>query len=197
MTNTDYLTAEARARVEIDRQLAECGWLVQDRTAMNLSAGQGVAVREFIMAPGHGRADYLLFVDGTAVGAVEAKPAGTALAGVEPQSAKYAAGLPANLPRVADRLPFLYEATGAETMFTVPSIGCRMPESAAEVSARVFISATSPAYSMMMPVTASSVSWPAKEPSFSATAMKGLSRGASSAEMEGMLRALETAPEIR
>jgi hypothetical protein len=58
MTGSGYLTAEARARVEIDRQLEACGWVVQDRSAMNLYAAQGVAVREFIMATGHGRADY-------------------------------------------------------------------------------------------------------------------------------------------
>ncbi|MGD9796819.1 MAG: SDR family NAD(P)-dependent oxidoreductase [Acidimicrobiia bacterium] len=104
--------------MEIDRQLAECGWLVQDRTEMNLYAGQGVAVREFIMAPGHGRADYLLFVDGKAVGAIEAKPSGTPLAGVESQSAKYAAGLPQGLTALVSPLPFLYESTGDETMFT-------------------------------------------------------------------------------
>ena len=68
MTNDAYLAAEARARVEIDRQLVTCGWAVQSRVEMNLYAAQGVAVREFIMAPGHGRADYLLFVDGKAVG---------------------------------------------------------------------------------------------------------------------------------
>jgi type I restriction enzyme R subunit len=113
-----YLPAEARARVEIDRQLAACGWLVQSRTELNLYAGQGVAVREFIMASGHGRADYLLFVDGKAVGAIEAKPSGTPLAGVESQSAKYAAGLPANLTALVSPLPFLYESTGDETMFT-------------------------------------------------------------------------------
>ena len=118
MTGSAYIPAEGRARVEIDRQLAACGWVVQDRGAMNLYAGQGVAVREFIMAPGHGRADYLLFVDGKAVGAVEAKPSGTPLAGVEPQSAKYAAGLPKDLPALVSPLPFLYESTGDETMFT-------------------------------------------------------------------------------
>ena len=118
MTSGAYLTAEARARVEIDRQLVACGWVVQDRKAMNLYAGQGVAVREFIMATGHGRADYLLFVDGKAVGAVEAKPSGTPLAGVESQSAKYAAGLPTDLPALVSPLPFLYESTGDETMFT-------------------------------------------------------------------------------
>ena len=82
MGDDAYLTAEARARVEIDRQLDACGWVVQDRSAMNLYASQGVAVREFIMATGHGRADYLLFVDQKAVGAIEAKPSGTPLAGV-------------------------------------------------------------------------------------------------------------------
>lgn len=118
MSEDDYLPAEARARKEIDRQLVACGWLVQDRSEMNLYAGQGVAVREFIMAPGHGRADYLLFVDGKAVGAIEAKSSGTPLAGVEPQSAKYAAGLPKELAALVSPLPFLYESTGDETMFT-------------------------------------------------------------------------------
>ena len=78
MSDGTYLTAEARARVEIDGQLVECGWAVQDRKAMNLYAGQGVAVREFIMAAGHGRADYLLFIDQKAVGAIEAKAVGNA-----------------------------------------------------------------------------------------------------------------------
>jgi type I restriction enzyme, R subunit len=118
MTSDAYLPAEARARVEIDRQLAACGWLVQGRAETNLYAGQGVAVREFIMAPGHGRSDYLLFVDGKAVGAVEAKPSGTPLAGVESQTAKYAAGLPSELSAFVSPLPFLYESTGDETMFT-------------------------------------------------------------------------------
>lgn len=42
------------------------GWAVQEPDAVNLSAAQGVAVREFILEPLHGRADYLLFVDGQA-----------------------------------------------------------------------------------------------------------------------------------
>jgi type I restriction enzyme, R subunit len=35
---------------------------------LNLAAGTGVAIREFRMAPGHGFADYLLFVNGKVVG---------------------------------------------------------------------------------------------------------------------------------
>lgn len=47
--------------------------MVQDGRGLNLFAGQGVAVREVVMAAGHGRADYLLYVDKRAVGVVEAK----------------------------------------------------------------------------------------------------------------------------
>ncbi len=57
MTSEAYLTAGARARVEIDRQLVACGWVVQDCSEMNLYASQGVAVREFITGTGHGRTD--------------------------------------------------------------------------------------------------------------------------------------------
>jgi type I restriction enzyme R subunit len=90
---------------------------MQGRSSMNLYAAQGVAAREFIMASGHGRTDYLLFVDGQAVGPIEATPSGTPLAGVEPQSATYSTGLPPGLSAVLRPLPFLYEATGDETMF--------------------------------------------------------------------------------
>src|SRR5579875_2080765 len=97
MSDSTYLSAEDRARVKIDEMLVAAGWAVQDVKTMNLYAGIGVAVREFILASGHGRADYLLFVNGKAVGALEAKPEGTALAGVETQSAKYSTGIPSGL----------------------------------------------------------------------------------------------------
>jgi type I restriction enzyme, R subunit len=116
------LTAEQRARVLIDRQLADAGWSVQSRSELNLFASQGVAVREVIMAAGHGRVDYLLYVDQRAVGAIEAKPEGTTLSGVEWQSAMYADGLPPEVRLKAlttdGRLPFIFEASGSETHFT-------------------------------------------------------------------------------
>ncbi|HYC90465.1 MAG TPA: type I restriction-modification enzyme R subunit C-terminal domain-containing protein [Thermoanaerobaculia bacterium] len=84
---------------------------------MNLAAGRGVAVREFKMASGHGFADYLLFVDGKAVGALEAKPVGYPLINVELQVDKYAHGLPAGLNPPVDPLPFQYISTGVETRF--------------------------------------------------------------------------------
>jgi len=64
-------TPEQRAREAIDAMLAAAGWVVQDRAGMNLSAARGVAVREFPLRTGE--ADYLLFVDGRAAGALEAK----------------------------------------------------------------------------------------------------------------------------
>lgn len=91
------LAAEQRARVLIDRQLSDAGWVVQDRKALHLYAAQGVVVREATMAAGHGRADYLLYVDKRAVGVIEAKPQGQTLSGVEWQSAMYAEGLPAEV----------------------------------------------------------------------------------------------------
>lgn len=90
----DRLAAEQRARVTIDGQLSAAGWLVQDRKSLNLFAGRGIAVREVVMAKGHGRVDYLLYVDEAAVGVIVEKPVGTTLSGVEWQSAMYAEGLP-------------------------------------------------------------------------------------------------------
>ncbi len=97
-----YLTPEARARVEIDRMLAAAGWAVQDYSRANLSAARGVAVREFVLKPPHGRADYLLFVDGEAVGIAEAKKEGETLTGVAWQTAKYVDGLPDALPTAVE-----------------------------------------------------------------------------------------------
>ena len=62
---------EQQARENIDRALCASGWIVQDVATANLSAGRGVAIREFPLMKGHGFADYLLFVDSQAVGAVE------------------------------------------------------------------------------------------------------------------------------
>jgi type I restriction enzyme R subunit len=114
----DYVGPEAHARRRIDEMLGAAGWVVQDYRAINRHANRGVAVREFPLAPGHGTADYLLFVDGTAVGVLEAKKVGTSLTGVETQSAKYADGVPDVIPSAGRPLPFAYESTGAETRFT-------------------------------------------------------------------------------
>src|SRR5579859_3428933 len=114
----DYLAREARARREIDRQLAAAGWKVQSQKALNVSAGPGVAVREFTLEKPHGRVDYLLFLNGQPAGVIEAKPEGTTLTEVERQSGKYVEGLPDWIKPPVYPLPFIYESTGTETRFT-------------------------------------------------------------------------------
>jgi type I restriction enzyme R subunit len=109
-------TPEQTAREFIDAKLAASGWVVQRYREMNLGAGVGLAVTEF---PGaHGPADYLLYVDGKAIGVVEAKPIGHTLKGVEGQSASYSDGLSPALPAWRRPLPFQYESTGEVTQFT-------------------------------------------------------------------------------
>ncbi|MGE0144730.1 MAG: type I restriction-modification enzyme R subunit C-terminal domain-containing protein [Planctomycetota bacterium] len=111
------LTPEQQARQTIDASLREAGWAVQDRAAANLYAARGVAVREFKLARGHGFADYLLFVDGRAVGVLEAKKAGEPLRAHERQAERYSEGLPATLDAPVKPLPFLYLSNGTETLF--------------------------------------------------------------------------------
>jgi type I restriction enzyme R subunit len=110
-------TPEDKARLLIDTKLVGAGWIVQNRDDLDLTAGRGIALREFPMKPGFGFADYLLYVDRKAAGAIEAKAEGP-LTGVEAQSAKYAAGLPDNLPAHHRPLPFLYESNGSVAYFT-------------------------------------------------------------------------------
>ncbi len=81
---------EQKARDNIDAMLNEAGWKVQDNKKVNFNAGLGIAVREF--QTDIGPADYALFVDGRAVGIIEAKPEdwGHKITTGEEQSGSYA-----------------------------------------------------------------------------------------------------------
>ncbi len=110
------MTPEQQAREKIDAQLLASGWVVQDYTKIDFSAGRGIALREVPLKSG--TCDYLLLVDRKPVGVVEAKKEGTLLSGVAEQSGHYSANLPDFLAAtVASSLPFLYESTGVETFF--------------------------------------------------------------------------------
>lgn len=109
------MTPEQGAREHIDRLLRDAGWCIQNHNEMNPGESLGVAVREFPLVGGF--ADYLLFVDGQAVGVVEAKAKGITLGGVSEQTYKYLDSVPENVPHVCDPLPFGYESTGVETFF--------------------------------------------------------------------------------
>lgn len=107
---------EQIARDKIDAQLIACGWVIQDKNKFNLSAGLGVAIREY--QTDVGPADYVLFVDKKAVGIIEAKreEEGVRLTSVEDQSSQYANAKLRLLNN--DSLPFVYESTGSVTRFT-------------------------------------------------------------------------------
>src|SRR5947207_7762507 len=108
---------EELARGKIDPLLEQCGWVLQNRSTINLSAARGLAIREALLKD-RDEVDYLLFVNGKAIGTVEAKPEGFTLTGVEEQSGKYGKGLLDIYPKWRDPLPFAYESTGIETQFT-------------------------------------------------------------------------------
>jgi type I restriction enzyme, R subunit len=106
---------ERKARKEIDKLLTDAGWIIQNNDELDLSAGPGVAIREFQLKTKP--ADYVLFLDGKAAGILEAKPVGTTLSGVAEQSDFYANDFPEDFAHYQLPLPFVYESTGEETSF--------------------------------------------------------------------------------
>ncbi len=111
-------TPEQQARDNIDRQLAQAGWSVQNKDKINWKAGPGVAVRHYLTQEGK-EADYVLFLGpGKPAGIIEAKKEeeGFHLTVAEAQSGEYAASKLKYLDN--DPLPFVYESTGALTRFT-------------------------------------------------------------------------------
>jgi len=109
-------TPEQIARDNIDRQLRDCGWIIQNKKQVNLTASLGVAVREY--QTDIGPADYVLFVAGKPVGVIEAKKEeeGVRLTTHEDQSKDYANSKLKYLNNAP--LPFVYESTGELTRFT-------------------------------------------------------------------------------
>lgn len=69
------MTPEQKSRQQIDRQLEQVGWIVQDYRQMNISARLGVAVREFPLTTGY--ADYMLYADAKAIGGSKLSPRAT------------------------------------------------------------------------------------------------------------------------
>jgi len=107
---------EQIARDNIDRQLNDCGWIIQNKKKINLTAGLGVAVTEY--QTDIGPSDYVLFVGGKPIGVIEAKKEeeGVRLTVYEDQSKDYADSKLKYLNN--DPLPFVYESTGDLTRFT-------------------------------------------------------------------------------
>ncbi len=116
MTDNINQNPEQIARDRIDKMLVDAGWLVQSKNKIDLSAKQGVVIREY--QTDVGPADYVLFVDRKPVGIIEAKreEEGHRLTVVEEQSKDYATAKLKYLDN--DSLPFVYESTGVITRFT-------------------------------------------------------------------------------
>ena len=111
------MTPEQEAREQIDKNLIQSGWVLQNVSQLNLSASTGVAVREFPTSTGP--VDYALFVDGEPIGVIEAKKsaAGENITAVETQSARYANSIFKWINR-DHRIRFAYEATDKLIKFT-------------------------------------------------------------------------------
>src|SRR5436190_17943754 len=108
-------TPEQLARKNIDAMLAAAGWLVQDLRRINMHAASAIALCETDLEKGF--ADYMLFVEGKAIGVVEAKSEGTPLVGVADQSESYARSELKDFQRWATPLPFTYESNSDEIRF--------------------------------------------------------------------------------
>ena len=78
-------TPEDKARENIDRLLTQAGWAVRDQSDANILAYRGVAIRNFTLKPGHGFADYLLYVDGQAMAFIDAINGRVSLMNVQTQ----------------------------------------------------------------------------------------------------------------
>ena len=107
---------EQLARDNIDKQLIACGWIIQGIKQLNLYAGIGIAVKEYLTDVGP--ADYVLFVDGKPCGVVEAKreEEGHKLSVHEDQIEGYATAKLKHLKN--EPLPYVYISTGEVTRFT-------------------------------------------------------------------------------
>lgn len=107
---------EQIARDNIDKRLNACGWVIQSIKQINLNAGTGVAVKEYLTDVGP--ADYVLFIDGKPCGVIEAKREEEAhrINVHEDQSEGYANAKLKHLKN--EPLPFVYISTGEVTRFT-------------------------------------------------------------------------------
>jgi len=118
----DFAPVQPAISSLIERQLIQAGWIVQDATAMNIGLAQGIAIREFPLSPG--RTDYLLVIDGEAIGVIENKE-GTdfprSAQSIEDQLWQYQNAqptIPSSIRFQRRPLPFAYGVAGNEIQFT-------------------------------------------------------------------------------
>ena len=108
---------EEKARVKIDQWLTDAGWKVINRDEFEADSS-AVAVREGLLK-GNREADYFLFINGKAVGILEAKreeiDANKNV--VCDQVEAYARGVPSYYTAYQKPIPFLYTSNGKQHYF--------------------------------------------------------------------------------
>ena len=111
------MTPEEKARIKIDQWFTDAGWEVVNRDAYEPTC-TAVAIREGLLK-GNLEADYFLFINGKAVGVLEAKREETdAFASkVCEQAALYARSVPNIYQTYQKPLPFIFTSNGKELYF--------------------------------------------------------------------------------
>lgn len=110
------MTPEEKARIKINNMLQEVGWKIVDRTHYN-PYDSAVAIEEGLLKGNH-EADYLLFIDGKAVGVLEAKREEKSLdAVVAEQAENYTHQLCDWYQTWYNPLPLIYLSNGKEIVY--------------------------------------------------------------------------------
>lgn len=111
------MTPEEKARIKIDQMFEDSGWQVVDRDSYSPTIS-AAAIREGLLV-GNREADYFLFVNGKAIGVLEAKREEVDVSDphVCEQTAMYARGVPMCYQAWQRPLPFGYQSNGNETYF--------------------------------------------------------------------------------
>ncbi len=110
------MTPEQKARLKIDNMLKDAGWNIVDRIHYNPSVS-AVAIEEGLLK-GNLEADYLLFIEGKAVGVLEAKRAEKRLDDVVAgQAENYTHKLFDWYQTWQNPLPLIYLSNGNELMY--------------------------------------------------------------------------------
>ena len=124
---------EEKARVKIDQMFEDAGWKVVDRDFYSPTI-TAAAIREGLLE-GNREADYFLFLNGKAVGVLEAKRKEVNVASdwVSDQAERYTRYVPKCYQAFARPLPFIYLSNGENTYFR----DCRIEDSDLEEINRI------------------------------------------------------------
>lgn len=111
------MTPEEKARIKIDQMFEDAGWEVVDRDSYSPTI-TAAAIREGLLN-GNREADYFLFINGRAVGVLEAKrkEVDVTSKSVSDQANLYARSVPVCYQAYSRPLPIIYQSNGEVTCF--------------------------------------------------------------------------------